>query len=142
MLVLRSPEEMVPPDHPLQGVKRLADAALKEMSSRFDAMYADSGRESVPPETLLKGSLLIALYSLRSERMLCEQLGYNMLFRWFLDMDMTGTPFDHSTFSKNRERIMDHDVAREFFRRVVEQARHARLMSSEHFTVDGTLIEA
>ena len=142
MLILRSPEDMVPADHPLRGVKRLADAALKEMSSRFDAMYADSGRESVPPETLLKGALLIALYSLRSERMLCEQLGYNMLFRWFLDMDMTRTPFDHSTFSKNRERIMEHDVAREFFRRVVEQARHARLMSSEHFTVDGTLIEA
>jgi transposase len=142
MLVLRSPEDMVPPDHPLRGVKRLADAALKQMSSRFDAMYADSGRESVPPETLLKGSLLIALYSLRSERMLCEQLGYNMLFRWFLDMDMTQMPFDHSTFSKNRERIMEHDVAREFFRLVVEQARHARLMSSEHFTVDGTLIEA
>jgi len=142
MLVLRSPEDMVPADHPLRGVKRLADAALKEMSRRFDAMYADSGRESVPPETLLKGSLLIALYSLRSERMLCEQLGYNMLFRWFLDMDMTRMPFDHSTFSKNRERIMEHDVAREFFRRVVEQARHARLMSSEHFTVDGTLIDA
>jgi transposase len=142
MLVLRSPEDMVPDDHPLRGVKKLADAALKEMSSRFDAMYAGSGRESVPPETLLKGSLLIAFYSLRSERMLCEQLGYNMLFRWFLDMDMTRMPFDHSTFSKNRERIMDHDVAREFFRRVVEQARHARLMSSDHFTVDGTLIEA
>jgi transposase len=142
MLVLHSPEEMVPADHPLRGVKKLADAALKEMSGRFDEMYSASGRESVPPETLLKGSLLIALFSLRSERMLCEQLAYNMLFRWFLDMDMTLTPFDHSTFSKNRERLMEHDVAREFFRRVVEQARHARLMSSEHFTVDGTLIEA
>lgn len=142
MLFLRSPEEMVPKDHPLRGVKRLADAALKEMSARLDGMYASGGRESVPPEALLKGSLLIAFYSLRSERMLCEQLGYNMLFRWFLDMDMTAVPFDHSTFSKNRERLMEHDVAREFFRRVVEQARHARLMSSEHFTVDGTLIEA
>jgi transposase len=142
MLVLRSPEDMVPKDHPLRGVKRLADAALKEMSERFDAMYSEGGRESIPPETLLKGALLIALYSLRSERMLCDQLAYNMLFRWFLDMDMTGEPFDHSTFSKNRERLMEHDVAREFFGRVVEQARHARLMSSDHFTVDGTLIEA
>src|SRR5262245_23141833 len=89
MLVLRSPEDMVPQDHPLRGVKKLADAALKEMSGRFDGMYSTSGRESMPPETLLKGSLLIALFSLRSERMLCEQLAYNMLFRWFLDMDMT-----------------------------------------------------
>lgn len=142
MLFLRSAEEMVPRDHPLRGIKKLADAALKEMSGRFDKMYATGGRGSVPPETLLKGSLLIALYSLRSERMLCEQLGYNMLFRWFLDLDMTTPPFDHSTFSKNRERLMEHDVAREFFRRVVEQARHARLMSTDHFTVDGTLIEA
>jgi transposase len=142
MVVLRSPEDMVPKDHPLRAVKKLADAALKEMSGRFDKMYAKRGRESVPPETLLKGSLLIALYSLRSERMLCEQLGYNLLFRWFLDMDMTGATFDHSTFSKNRERIMGHDVAREFFKLIVEQARQARLMSSEHFTVDGTLIDA
>ncbi len=138
MLVLRSPGDMVPKEHPLRAVKKLADAALKEMSARFDKMYAKSGRESVPPETLLKGSLLIALYTLRSERMLCEQLGYNMLFRWFLDMDMTETPFDHSTFSKNRERIMEHDVAGEFFKVIVEQARKARLMSSEHVTVDGT----
>ena len=142
MLVLRSPEDMVPKNHPLRAVKELADAALKEMSDRFEGMYASGGRESVPPETLLRGSLLIALYSLRSERMLCEQLAYNLLFRWFLDMDLTSEPFDHSTLSKNRERLMEHDVAKEFFRVVVEQARHARLMSSEHFTVDGTLIEA
>ena len=142
MVVLRSPEAMVPKDHPLRGVKRLADAALREMSEQFDKMYSDSGRQSVPPEMLLKGSLLMAFYSLRSERMLCEQLGYNLLFRWFLDMDMTCEPFDHSTFSKNRERLMGQDVAREFFRRVVEQARGAGLVSSEHFTVDGTLIDA
>lgn len=142
MIVLRSPEQMVPKDHPLRGVKRLADAALREMSEQFDGMYADRGRQSVPPEMLLKGSLLIAFYSLRGERMLCEQLGYNLLFRWFLDMDMTCEPFDHSTFSKNRERLMRHDIAGEFFRRIVEQAREAGLVSSEHFTVDGTLIEA
>jgi transposase len=142
MLVLRSPEDLVPKDHPIRRVKVLADAALKEMTGRFDAMYAEGGRDSVPPEALLKASLLIALYSVRSERMFCEQLAYNMLYRWFLDMDMVEEPFNHSTFSKNRERLMEHDVAREFFQHVVGQARDAKLMSSEHFTVDGTLIDA
>lgn len=142
MLVLRSPEDFVPQSHPIRGIKKLADAALKGMSAVFDKMYAEGGRHSVPPEQLLKGAVLMALFSVRSERLLCEQLAYNLLFRWFLDIDMAATPFDHSTFSKNRERLMEHDVAREFFRRVVEQARAAGLMSSEHFTVDGTLIEA
>lgn len=142
MLVLRSPETMVPQEHPIRVVKALADAALKEISGKLDGMYAASGRASIPPEWLLKGSVLMALYSVRSERMLCEQLGYNMLFRWFLDMDMTEMPFDHSTFSKNRERLMKHDAAQEFFRQIVVQAQGAHLMSSEHFTVDGTLIEA
>ena len=142
MVVLRSPEAMVPKEHPIRAVKALADAALKGMSGKLDGMYAGTGRASTPPEWLLKGSLLMALYSVRSERMFCEQLGYNMLFRWFLDMDMTEAPFDHSTFSKNRERLLKHDVAHEFFREIVAQARTAQLMSSEHFTVDGTLIEA
>jgi IS5 family transposase len=96
----------------------------------------------VPPERLLKASLLMALYTVRSERMFCEQLGYNLLFRWFLDMDMAEAPFDASTFSKNRARLMKHDVAAQFFVQVVAQAKSARLMSDEHFTVDGTLIEA
>jgi transposase len=142
MLFLRSPETLVPEGHPIRAVKKLADAALGEMTERLGAMYAASGRASIPPEWLLKGSLLMALYSVRSERMFCEQLGYNMLFRWFLDMDMTEAPFDHSTFSKNRERLMQHEVAQEFFRQMVAQARDERLMSGEHFTVDGTLIEA
>ena len=142
MLVLRSPEDLVPKDHPIRGVKRLADQALKEISNRLDGLYAEGGRASVPPERLLKGMLLMAFYSVRSERLLCEQLSYNLLFRWFLDMDMIEEPFDHSTFSKNRERLMQHDVAREFFMAVVEQARNAHLTSSEHFTVDGTLIDA
>lgn len=142
MLSLQTPEQMVPADHPLRRVKELADAALKELSSAFDEMYASSGRQSVPPETLLKGSLLMALFTVRSERMLCEQIRYNMLFRWFLDMNLSDEPFDHSTFSKNRERIMNHDVSRRFFESVVAQATTAGLMSSEHFTVDGTLIEA
>jgi len=96
----------------------------------------------VPPERLLKASLLMAFYSVRSERLFCEQLGYNLLFRWFLDMDMVEDPFDHSTFSKNRARLMQHDVAKLFFGKVVEQAQAARLTSSEHFSVDGTLIDA
>src|SRR5690349_5873247 len=142
MLVLRSAESMVPAEHPLRRVKTLADAALKELSPTFDEMYAAGGRDSVPPERLLKASLLMAFYTVRSERLFCEQLGYNLLFRWFLDMDMVEDPFDHSTFSKNRARLMQHDVAKLFFGKVIEQAQAARLMSSEHFSVDGTLIDA
>jgi transposase len=142
MLFLKSPESLVPQEHPIRAVKALVDAALQEMSGKLDEMYAAGGRASIPPEWLLKSSLLMALYSVRSERMFCEQLGYNMLFRWFLGMDMTEAPFDHSTFSKNRERLMKHEVAQEFFRQVVGQAREAHLMSTEHFTVDGTLIDA
>lgn len=142
LVMLMNPEDMVPKGHPIRRVKQLADGALKELSPVFDAMYADKGRASVPPEVLLKASLLMALYSVRSERMLCEQLQYNLMFRWFLDLDMVGEVFDHSTFSKNRQRLLDHDVAGEFFRVVVSQAQAAQLMSAEHFTVDGTLIEA
>jgi transposase len=137
-----SPEGRVRPDHPLRGIKRLADEALAELHGVFDAMYSESGRPSIPPERLLKSMLLMALYTVRSERLFCEQLDYNLLFRWFLDMDRVEVSFDPSTFSKNRERLLAHDVARAFFGRVVEQARRARLLSSEHFTVDGTLIEA
>src|SRR5690349_3144053 len=125
MLFLQSPEDVVPKDHPLRRVKALADAALKELESVFESMYSDGGRPSVPPERLLKSSLLMALYSVRSERMLCEQLGYNSLFRWFLDMDMSEPSFDASTFSKNRERSMAHDVAAQFFVQIVSQARAA-----------------
>lgn len=111
MLCLLSTESRVPQDHPLRAVKVLADAALKLLGPVFDAMYADTGRPSVPPERLLKGMLLIALYSVRSERQFCEQLEYNLLFRWFLDMDMLENAFDASTFSRNRERLMEHEVA-------------------------------
>jgi transposase len=142
MLALMSPESVVPSKHPLRRVKALADAALAQLSPTFDAMYSGIGRPSIPPERLLKATVLMALYSVRSERLLCEQLGYNLLFRWFLDMDMIEPAPDHSTFSRNRERLLEHDVAGEFFRAVVEQARRERLMSDEHFTVDGTLIEA
>jgi transposase len=105
-------------------------------------MYSAIGRPSIPPERLLKASLLMALYTVRSERMFCEQLDYNLLFRWFLDMDVAEPSFDHSTFSRNRARLLEHDVACEFFTRVVAQARSLQLLSDEHFTVDGTLVEA
>lgn len=140
MLCLISPESRVPEDHPLRGIKVLADAALGTLSPVFDAMYATGGRPSVPPERLLKGSLLMALYSVRSERQLCEQLEYNLLFRWFLDMDMLEAAFDPTAFSHNRQRLMDHDVAGQFFAAVRDQGRD--LMSGDHFSTDGTLIEA
>ncbi len=142
MLCLVSPEQFVPKGHPLREIKSLADEVLKHLNPVFDRMYARRGRPSIPPETLLRSSLLMALYTIRSERQFCEQLGYNLMFRWFLDMDMTDEPFDASTFSKNRDRMLEHDVAREFFQLVVESARSAHLLSQEHFTVDGTLIEA
>ena len=142
MLCLVAPASFVPASHPLRAIKAMADAALKSLSSDFDAMYSRTGRDSVPPETLLKAMLLMALYSVRSERLLCEQLAYNLLFRWFLDMDMTSQPFDHSTFSKNRDRLLEHEAAGKFFHAVFEQAKTAGLTSSEHFSVDGTLVEA
>ena len=142
MLCLLSAETRVPADHPLRDIKRLCDAALEALSPVFDAMYAAEGRPSIPPERLLKASLLMALYTIRSERQLCEQLDYNLLFRWFLDMDMVEESFEHSTFSKNRERLLRHETAAQFFETVVAQAKAARLMSTEHFSVDGTLIEA
>jgi transposase len=142
MLSLLTPEKRVPANHPLRAVKAMAEAALSEMSPLFDAMYSTLGRSSIPPERLLKASLLMAFYSVRSERLFCEQLDYNILFRWFLDMNMEEPSFDHSTFSKNRERLIAHEVAKEFFLTIVAQARAAGLMSDDHFTVDGTLIDA
>jgi transposase len=142
MLMVMSPGSMVPPSHPLRGIKKLADAALKDLDPVFAGMYAEAGRHSIPPERLLKALLLMVLYSVRSERQLCEQLQYNMLFRWFVDMDMTEPAFEHSTFSKNRERLVEHEVAVAFLAAVVELAKAAGLMSGEHFSVDGTLIAA
>ncbi|MCC6997684.1 MAG: IS5 family transposase [Deltaproteobacteria bacterium] len=137
-----SAEKRVPVDHPLRRVKQLADAALSGLTATFDEMYSAVGRPSIPPERLLKSSLLMAFYTVRSERMFCEQLDYNLLFRWFLDMSVDEPSFDHSTFSRNRERLLTHDVAHQFFKLIVKQARDAGLMSAEHFTVDGTLIQA
>jgi len=142
MLTLVNPEKRVPSDHPIRRIKPLAEAALKELSPLLEQMYSEVGRPSIPPERLLKASLLMALYTVRSERMLCEQLDYNLLFRWFLDMNWDEPGFDHSSFTRNRARLLEHDVAGEFFRIVVEQARALKLTSDEQFTVDGTLIEA
>jgi transposase len=132
----------LPSNHPIRLIKSLAEVALKELSPLFEQMYSEVGRPSIPPERLLKASLLMALYTVRSERMFCEQLDYNLLFRWFLDLNWDEPSFDHSTFSRNRARLLEHDVAGEFFRTVVAEARELKLTSDEHFTVDGTLIEA
>ena len=142
MLAFVDLEERVPVDHPIRSIKRMADGALAELSPLFDAMYAETGRPSVPPERLLKASLLIALYSVRSERALCADLDYNLLYRWFLDMNLMEPSFDPSTFTKNRTRLVEHEVASRFFAAVVGQAKTKGLLSDEHFTVDGTLIEA
>ncbi len=120
----------------------VVDAVLADLDETFDEMYADSGRSSVPPETLLKATVLMAMYSMRSERAFCERLNYDLLFKWFLDMRIDQPAFDASTFSKNRRRLLDHDVADEFFAAVVRQAKLRRYISSEHFSVDGTLLEA
>jgi transposase len=142
MLTLVNPEQRVPSTHPIRLIKSLAEVALKELSPLFEQMYSEMGRPSIPPERLLKASLLMALYTVRSERMFCEQLAYNLLFRWFVDLNWDEPAFDHSTFSRNRMRLLKHDVAGEFFRTVVAEARELGLTSDEHFTVDGTLIDA
>jgi transposase len=135
-------EERVPEKHPLRPIRVMVDAALESMSARFDEMYAKAGRPSIAPERLLRALLLQALYSIRSERMLVEQLEYNLLFRWFVGLNMSEPAWNHAVFSKNRERLLAGDVAHELFACVVEQARALKLLSDEHFTVDGTLIEA
>ena len=142
ILMVVNAEQRIPKQHPLRRIKQLAEAVLKELSPLFDQMYSVVGRPSIPPERLLKASLLMALYTVRSERMFCEQLDYNLLFRWFLDLELDEPSFDNSTFSRNRTRLLEHAVAGEFFRGVVEQARALQLLSDEHFTVDGTLVEA
>lgn len=142
MFTYLSPEQRVPKNHPLRTIKAFADTVLKEMNATFKEMYSNTGRPSIPPERLLKAQLLIALFSVRSDRMFCEQLDYNILFRWFLDMNLEESSFDATTFTKNRERLLSHDVSLKFFDAVVRQARKRDLLSDDHFTVDGTLIDA
>ena len=137
-----SPEQRVPKDHPLRMIWVLSDAALRELSPTFERMYSRIGRPSIPPEKLLRALLLQILYTVRSERMLMEQLDYNLLFRWFVGLTMDDVVWDASTFSKNRDRLLSGDVAPQFFEKVLDLARAHQLLSEDHFTVDGTLIEA
>jgi transposase len=137
-----SPEARVPQDHPLRPIRDMVNQALAELSGEFQAMYSQEGRPSIPPEKLLRALLLQILYTIRSERLLMEQLDYNLLFRWFVGLSMDDQVWDHSVFSKNQERFLDSDLAAAFFARILEQAAAAGLLSDEHFTVDGTLIEA
>ena len=137
-----SPEARVPQDHPLRAIRVLVDEVLGELSPRFETLYARVGRPSIPPEKLLRAQLLQVLYTVRSERQLMEQLDYNLLFRWFVGLNMDDAVWDPTVFTKNRQRLLDGEVATAVLERVVEQARRRGLLSGEHFTVDGTLLEA
>ena len=135
-------EDRVPSDHPLRRIKSLVDPLLQDMTKTFDAMYAKTGRASIPPEYLLKATVLQMLYSIRSERLLVEQIDYNLLFRWFIGLSMDDVIWEHSVFTKNRDRLLSGDIATLLLHQVVSLARKHRLLSDEHFTVDGTLVEA
>ena len=135
-------EARVPADHPLRVIRAIVDEALDVLSGRFEALYSSQGRPSIPPEKLLRALLLQAFFGLRSERQLMEQLNYNLLFRWFVGLSMDAPVWDASTFSKNRERLLEGDVARQFLVAIISQPRIKALMSDEHFSVDGTLIQA
>ena len=135
-------EQRVPPDHPLRAILPIVDAALAALSGEFRKLYALNGRPSIPPERLLRALLLQAFYSVRSERQLVQQLDYNLLFRWFVGLSIEEPIWDHSTFTKNRDRLIEAKIARKLLRRIVRKARDARLLSNEHFSVDGTLIES
>jgi transposase len=137
-----SPEDRVPVDHPLRPIRGMIDRALEELSPLFEKMYSRVGRPSIPPEKLLRALLLQVLYSIRSERLLMEQLDYNLLFRWFVGLSMDDSVWNHSVFSKNRDRLLESEVSAAFFDSVCGQARQEGLLSDEHFTVDGTLVEA
>src|SRR5271155_5996095 len=133
-------EQRVPQDHPLREIRSLTDVVLRSLSAEFDQMYAATGRRSIAPEYILRALLLQLFYSIRSERQLVEQLDYNLLFRWFVGLGMDDAVWHHAVFSKNRDRLLSSAVAQQFFREVNRQAK--RFMSDEHFTVDGTLIQA
>jgi transposase len=142
MLSSYTPDQVVPRDHPIRHIKPIVDRALSELSPVFSQMYAEVGRPSIPPEHLLKACLLIALYSIRSERQFCERLQYDLLLKWFLDLNIMDPAFDASTFSKNKKRLLEHEAARELLGEVLAEARRRKLLSEDHFTVDGTLLEA
>src|SRR5262250_3331694 len=133
-------EERVPQDHPLRAIRKLVDEVLRAMAKEFDGLYANTGRPSVPPERLFRAVLLQIFYTVRSERLLMEQMNYNLLFRWFVGLEIDEPVWNHAVFSKNRDRLLNQEVAQQFFATV--KAKAQGLMSDEHFTVDGTLIEA
>ena len=137
-----SPEDRIPADHPLRPIRKMTDAVLGRLSPRFDRLYSDIGRPSIPPEQLLRALLLQALYTVRSERLLMEQLQYNLLFRWFVGLSMDDPVWVPTVFSKNRDRLLEGDIAQAFFLEVRADAGAAGLLSDDHFTVDGTLLEA
>jgi transposase len=137
-----SPEERVPADHPLRAIRRMTDAVFTRLSPQFDRLYSTMGRPSIPPEKLLRALLLQGLYTVRSERLLMEQLQYNLLFRWFVGLSMDDPVWDATTFTKNRDRLLEGEIAAAFFAEVLADAKTAGLVSDEHFTVDGTLLEA
>jgi transposase len=132
----------IPHGHPIREIKRVSDEVFCRLSERFEVMYSEIGRPSIPPERLLGARLLAALFSVPSDRAFCERLRYDLLFQWFLDLELEEEPFDASTFSKNQQRLLEHQVADEFFAEVVDLLRGRNLLSEEHFSVDGTLIEA
>ena len=137
-----SVEDLIPAGHPIRGIRVIVETVLDGLGPEFDAMYASTGRPSVPPEQLLKATVLMALYSIRSERQICERMNYDLLFKWFLDLPVEARGFDPSTFSKNRDRLLAAEIADRFFAAVVDQAKLRRYVSSDHFSVDGTLLEA
>lgn len=142
LFVTRKTADYVPAGHPLVAIREILNQALRDMDLLFESIYDERGRYSVPPEWLLRGLVLQALYGIRSERLLCEQLGYNMLYRWFVGLSMADEAWDHSTYTKNRDRLIEHEVVRALFGQVMQQAKEAQLLSDEHFSVDGTLIRA
>jgi transposase len=142
MLMSLSTEDLIPQDHPIRRIRKVVDDVIGELDAEFTAMYSRIGRPSVPPEQLLKATVLMALYSVRSERAFCERLNYDLLFKWFLDLPIDAKAFDPTTFTKNRDRLLTHEIADRFFAAVVRQAKLRRYLSSDHFSVDGTLLEA
>src|SRR3954449_1062153 len=135
-------EERIPPDHPLRPIRALADEALQTLNGRFEGLYSSMGRPSIPPEMLLRATLLQAFFSVRSERMLMEQIDYNLLVRWFVGLEMDAAVWHPTVFTHNRDRLMEADAARAFLAGLLELRQVERLLSSDHFSVDGTLIEA
>ena len=142
MFAVADPGDLIPTQHPIRRIRRFVESALERLEPAFEAMYAKVGRPSIPPEQLLKASVLMALYSIRSERQFCEQLQYNLLFKWFLGMNVEDVAFDATTFTKNRDRLLEHEVAKLFFLAVLAEAETRQLISNQHFTVDGTLLES